>query len=129
VRLHDRTTHARIANGCAALPGGGFVSVSRDLRLHIWSDGSTRSFATPHRNSIKCCAVSDDGTLVATGDYAGRVGLFDLERSQYINISRLSAAGVSSLISVPGTKEFLATSYDGTVYTVGQVATHRLLAA
>ena len=71
------------------LPGGGFVSVSRDLRLHIWSDGSTRSFATPHRNSIKCCAVSDDGTLVATGDYAGRVGLFDLERSQYINISRL----------------------------------------
>ncbi len=32
-----RDAHDRIANGCAGLGDGWFASVSRDLRLRLWS--------------------------------------------------------------------------------------------
>lgn len=110
--------HDKIANGCAALPGGVFVSVSRDLKLRLWSDDTSEVFDTPHRNSIKCCAVSRDGMLVATGDYAGHVALFDVAAKRYIGALRPTASGLSSLLAGRGERDFLATSYDGKVYRV-----------
>jgi WD40 repeat protein len=108
--------HDRIANGCGALPGGAFVSVSRDLKLRFWQGENAETFETPHRNSIKCCAVSRDGSLVATGDYAGHVALFDVATRRYVATLRPTAAGISSLLAGHGDGDFLATSYDGRVY-------------
>ena len=127
--LDDRTSHGRIANGCAALPDGRFVSVSRDLRLRVWDGATVRSFASPHRNSIKCCAASGDGRIVATGDYGGRVCLFDVTAAAYGEAIRLSAAGISSLVAIPGEQAFLATCYDGSLQRVDAGARVSRLAA
>ena len=63
---------AEIANGCAALAGQGFASVSRDRKLRIWTAGQLAEvIATPHTHSIKCIAASADGRLVATASYNG----------------------------------------------------------
>lgn len=117
VRLR-KDAHDKIANGCGALPHGVFFSVSRDLKLRFWDGDSAEVFDTPHRNSIKCCASSRDGLLVATADYAGHVALFDVENKRYIHALRPTAAGISSLLAGSGERDFLATSYDGRVYPV-----------
>jgi len=114
----DRTVHSRIANGCVALAGGRFASISRDRRLRIWSDTMVEVFETPHPNSIKCCAVSADGMAIATGDYAGRVGVFDVAKRRYAAFGRLSASGISAVIAAPW-GGFVATSYDGHAYETG----------
>jgi toxoflavin biosynthesis protein ToxC len=108
--------HARIANGCAALPGGRFVSISRDLTLRIWQDGTARTVPTPHDHSIKCVATSSDGQLVATGSYSGMAAIYDVSAGTWPHISRPTAAGISSLHYDASGDRFLASSYDGSVY-------------
>lgn len=110
--------HQRIANGCAPLPGGRFVSVSRDLKLRIWDGLSAQVFATPHDRSIKCVAASADGRLVATGSYFGTVAVFSVDESRWVHVVRPTAAGISSLCFDPERGCFLASSYDGEVYDV-----------
>jgi WD40 repeat protein len=127
--LNDRSTHGKIANGCAALRGERFASVSRDLRLRIWGRHGVSSFDTPHPNSIKCCAASDDGSLIATGDYAGHVGIFDVQRSKFVDFRRLTSSGISSLLPVVGGHDFIATSYDGSAYRVSGPVQRTLMVA
>lgn len=119
---YERNAHGKIANGCAALSGGRFVSVSRDLKLRIWGTEDVETVETPHQNSIKCCAVSTDGTLVATGDYTGYVAIYSVPSARYVFRTRLTASGISSLIAGFSSGDFIATSYDGTVYRVGEDA-------
>ncbi|MEU3978641.1 WD40 repeat domain-containing protein [Streptomyces sp. NPDC026672] len=110
--------HGRIANGCAALPDGGFASVSRDLKLRLWRGRASRTVPTPHDHSVKCVAVSDDGRYVATGSYAGTVAVYDQETDTWPHIVRPTTAGISSLHHDTGSGRFLASSYDGSVYTL-----------
>jgi WD40 repeat protein len=113
---HKRA-HDKIANGCVGLPGGWFASVSRDLKLRLWNpDGDADVLTTPHRNSIKCCATSRDGRLIATGDYAGSVCALELGGRRMLGPIRPTSSGISSLIAGPGERDFLATSYDGRIY-------------
>lgn len=113
-----RDAHDKIANGCAALDGETFCSVSRDLTLRIWSNGDCTEFKTPHRNSIKCCAFDAESKLIATGDYTGHVGLFDKAVGEYVSFARLTTAGISSLAALPAGGGFVASSYDGKIYDV-----------
>lgn len=113
--------HDRIANGCAALPGGRFVSVSRDHKLRIWSEARVTVLATPHDHSIKCVATSDDGRYIASGSYFGCVALYDMTRATWSPVTRPTAAGISSLCFDPVGHRFLAGSYDGQVYEVETV--------
>ncbi|QRO01348.1 WD40 repeat domain-containing protein [Archangium violaceum] len=110
--------HDRIANGCAALPDGRFVSISRDRKLRIWTDGHAEVFPSPHRHSIKCVATSPDGRWIATGDYAGSIGLFDVEHHRWVLVTRPTAAGISSLAAAPEPGQFTASCYDGHLYPV-----------
>jgi len=111
--------HDRIANGCAGLGEGWFASVSRDLKLRIWSpEQHCEVLATPHTHSIKCACASDDGRFVATGSYNGRVAIYDRRESQWCADERATSAGVSSLAYDPHACLFLASSYDGHVYPV-----------
>lgn len=111
--------HGRIANGCAALPGGRFVSVSRDLKLRLWNaDRSVQALATPHTHSIKCVAASDDGRFVASGSYSGVVALLDVDRLEWVAVVRPTTAGISSLIHDGASACFLAGSYDSQVYEI-----------
>ena len=111
--------HGRIANGCAALPGGRFVSVSRDLKMRIWTDGHARIVDTPHDHSIKCVAASTDGRHVASGSYSGQLALYDLAASSWTRCDRPTTAGISSLSFDATAGHFLASSYDGHVYELG----------
>ncbi|MFD0649874.1 WD40 repeat domain-containing protein [Streptomyces malaysiensis subsp. malaysiensis] len=115
-RLDD--AHGRIANGCAALPGGVFVSVSRDLTLRTWQREKCDTIPTPHDHSVKCVAASPDGRLVATGSYAGAIAVHDLRTGEWPFIGRPTTAGISSLHWDAVGARFLASSYDGSVHPV-----------
>ncbi len=110
--------HSKIANGCAAVGGQGYVSVSRDRKLRIWSGGGNliEVIDTPHTHSIKCVAASVDGRFVATASYFGRASVYDVRKRFWIFDRRLTRSGISSLaVSAAG---FLAGAYDGNVYPI-----------
>jgi WD40 repeat protein len=111
--------HDRIANGCAALPGGRFVSVSRDHKLRIWDGRLATVLGTPHEHSIKCVAASDCGRYVASGSYFGAVAVYDVERGRWLPAERPTTAGISSLCFDAARGVFLAGSYDSRVYAIG----------
>ncbi|OMV86599.1 hypothetical protein AQ798_00895 [Burkholderia pseudomallei] len=114
-----KRAHDKIANGCAGLGDGYFASVSRDLKLRIWSpDSHAEVIATPHTHSIKCVAASADGRYVATGSYNGRVAVYDRVETRWALDARVTTAGVSSLAYDPAARAFLASSYDGNVYRI-----------
>ncbi|MFG6464146.1 WD40 repeat domain-containing protein [Roseateles sp. DXS20W] len=108
--------HDKIANGCAALADGGFVSVSRDRVLRFWrlDGGLDEAIATPHTHSVKCVAASADGRHVATAAYNGRIAVFDRCQRAWVVDHRATLAGISSIVSSRG--GFTASSYDGEVY-------------
>ncbi|MGA4849518.1 WD40 repeat domain-containing protein [Streptomyces sp. G5(2025)] len=107
--------HGRIANGCAALPGGRFASVSRDLKLRLWHGTEALPLPTPHDHSIKCVAASADGRHIATGSYFGTLAVHDTVTGAW-HVTRPTTAGISSLHYDAATDRFLATSYDGGVH-------------
>jgi WD40 repeat protein len=111
--------HGRIANGCASLPDGRFISISRDRLLRLWEASEVRTFETPHQNSIKSIAVDTDGRFVASGSYAGHLGIFDLQTHRWPWFARVSPAGVSSLFYDEARRCFLASCYDGEIYEAG----------
>ena len=111
--------HTKIANGCVGLDNGWFASVSRDLKLRLWSpDHHATIIDTPHTHSIKCVSASTDGRYVATGSYNGRVIIYDRTASCWLIDMRVSMAGVSSLSYDSIGNMFLASSYDGNVYRI-----------
>jgi len=108
--------HEKIANGCAATRDG-FASIGRDLKLRLWNDrGQTDCLDSPHKNSIKCIAVSKDGEYIATGSYGGGVAVYSMSESQWCVVERRSSAGISSLAACD--EGFLASSYDGCVHSI-----------
>ena len=114
-----RHAHDRIANGCAALQGGRFVSISRDLKLRVWDQLKTATVLdTPHEHSIKCVSISSDGRHVATGSYSGVVAIYDLTLGKWVTVNRPTTAGISSLFYDTDSARFLAGSYDGHVYEI-----------
>ncbi|MGH3190597.1 MAG: WD40 repeat domain-containing protein [Streptosporangiaceae bacterium] len=112
--------HERICNGAASLQSGEFVSVSRDRTLRLWNTSGEQLaiVQTPHENSIKCVAADSATRLIATGGYRGRVAVYSLSGERWVYNRRVTHAGISGLSETgePGT--FLASSYDGTVYTI-----------
>lgn len=109
-------SHDKIANGCAATPHG-FASVGRDLKLRLWNEsGQTVCVDTPHKNSVKCIAVSNDGRYIATGSYGGSVAVYSLADSAWARVERPSSSGISSIAACGD--GFIASSYDGRVHPI-----------
>ncbi|RYE59492.1 MAG: WD40 repeat domain-containing protein [Sphingobacteriales bacterium] len=106
--------HGKIANGCATAGDGIFVSVSRDLKLRIWSEQTASIYDTPHHHSIKCVAVSEDNLYVGSCDYRGNFACFSLAEKKFTTHAKITDAGISSVIAFK--EGFLAASYDGNVY-------------
>lgn len=116
---HLPEAHRKIANGCAALPGGRFASVSRDLTLRLWNaDRSAVEVPEAHDHSIKCVASDSRGRWVATGSYYGTVAIYDVGRGEWFDMLRPTASGISSLCVDDAARQFLASSYDGQVYPI-----------
>lgn len=109
--------HRKISNGTATLPDGRFLSVSRDLKLRIWTLSGCEEIDTPHNHSIKCVAVALVGRTLATGSYDGTVAVFDWMEHKWIRIVRPTTAGISSLCSTDEKDSYLASSYDGRIYS------------
>jgi WD40 repeat protein len=59
-----------------------------------------------------------DGRHIATGSYNGRVAIYDRELGDWWRIVRPTTAGVSSLNFDRASGEFLASSYDGNIYSI-----------
>jgi len=111
--------HDRIANGCASLGKGHFVSVGRDLKMRIWHQPTEcEVIDTPHIRSIKCIASSSCGKRVATGSYSGTIAIYDVESKSWKEHLRPTTSGISSLYFDRGRSMFIASSYDGHVYPI-----------
>lgn len=109
-----KNAHDKIANGCAYDGRGGFVSISRDLNLYIWTDMTAEKIRTPSENSIKCISVSFCSNYICIGNYTGWVGVYDRTERKWILWCRESASGISSL-HYNKYLGFVATSYDGSI--------------
>lgn len=110
--------HDKIANGCVGLGDGAFASVSRDLKLRIWTGTEARTLDTPHDHSIKCVSASTDGRFIATGSYNGLVAVYDRVTDTWPTVTRPTTSGISSLHHDGDRKTFLAGSYDSNVYDI-----------
>jgi WD40 repeat protein len=110
--------HGMIANGCTGLGGDRFASISRDLKLRIWTGAEAVVLDTPHDHSIKSICGSPEGRYIATGGYNGLVAVYDTENGDWPVVTRPTTAGISSLCHDPASGDFLAGSYDGTVYEI-----------
>ncbi|MCD2164111.1 WD40 repeat domain-containing protein [Comamonas koreensis] len=117
-KARKKQAHGRIANGCAALPGDRFISISRDRQLRIWEDFSVTTVPTPHSHSIKCVAASTDGRFIASGSYGGCVAIYDTHHQHWLPCERPTASGISSLCFDAAAAQFLAGSYDGQIYQI-----------
>jgi len=113
-----KDAHGKIANGCVGLGGGYFASVSRDLKLRIWSpDQGVNIVESPHSHSIKCVSASYDGRFIATGSYDGRIAIYNRDgRGGWCFNRRVTASGISSISYDADVDVFLASSYDGGIY-------------
>ncbi|MEU3986177.1 WD40 repeat domain-containing protein [Streptomyces sp. NPDC026672] len=114
--------HTKIANGCTGLATGGFASISRDLKLRIWTGRECVVVDTPHDHSIKSVSASADGRYVATGGYNGLVAVHDRETGTWPVVVRPTTAGISSICYDSDNDVFLAGSYDGNVHPVPRAA-------
>ncbi|WND32890.1 WD40 repeat domain-containing protein (plasmid) [Streptomyces sp. BB1-1-1] len=110
--------HDKIANGCVGLGDGAFASVSRDLKLRIWTGRDAVTLDTPHDHSIKCVSASADGRYIATGSYNGLVAVHDRADGTWPTVTRPTTAGISSLHYDGEARTFLAGSYDSNVYEI-----------
>jgi WD40 repeat protein len=112
----NRDAHISIVNGCAPTTEG-FVTVSRDLNLVIWSsEGTYEKWPTQHVRSVRAVAVHQDSQIVATAAYDGTIGLFSLKERRWLDTKRPTTAGISALCSTPF--GFIAGSYDGAVHQI-----------
>ncbi|MFI9203985.1 WD40 repeat domain-containing protein [Streptomyces sp. NPDC053048] len=110
--------HDRIANGCVGFADGEFASVSRDLKLRVWTGAEAQVLDTPHDHSIKSVSASTDGRYIATGAYNGLVAIYDRQDAAWSTVLRPTTAGISSLHYDADDKIFLASSYDGDVHRI-----------
>ncbi len=115
----DANAHDKIANGCACLGPNRFASVSRDLKLRLWDGSQSQVFDTPHTFSIKCTAASRDGRYVATGSYGGYVAIYEVQAQQWVKVVRPTSAGISSIAPLANDNGFIASAYDGRLFTLG----------
>lgn len=109
--------HDKIANDCACAKAL-FVSVSRDLKIRLWLEDNVETIKTPHKNSIKCVAISDDSEYIASGDYRGYVSIYHRPTNKWVAWHHPTSSGISSLIFVPGHNHFVASSYDGCIHVM-----------
>ena len=113
-----RKAHGKIANDCCTIDDDHFATISRDRTLKIWNGNGHESFESPHVNSIKCIAVSDDKQSLLTGSYGGTVAMFDVSKKKWTWFDRPTTAGISDIAWDSQQQAFLAASYDGHVYPV-----------
>ena len=73
--------HENWVKGVAAMPDGRhFISASYDCTLRVWGISSGREVACFTTDTeLTVCAVGRDSRLIAVGDVAGNVHLFELE--------------------------------------------------
>ena len=111
--------HDKITNDCCAIDDSHFATVSRDRTLRIWADQKTEIYPSPHPHSVKCISISEDGQHLLTGCYGGTLALFDLLHRRWSKVERPTMSGISSIIWDDSNDQFLAASYDGSIYPMG----------
>lgn len=110
--------HDRIANACCALGDNNFASIGRDRILRLWLASGEESYPSPHHNSVKCMAISDDRRTIMTGSYRGMTAAFDLVTRSWRPVKQPTSAGIAAMAWDDKRACFLAASYDGNVYPV-----------
>jgi WD40 repeat protein len=113
--------HDGILNSTCAFAGG-FATVSRDLTMRLWRDGTPEIVRTHHPNSIKCVAADAAGGLIASGSYGGTIEVYDAFAGTWLEPRlRPTAAGISSLAWDSTEGCFLASAYDGAIFRIRAV--------
>jgi WD40 repeat protein len=111
-----KNAHERIANACCSLGDQQFASVSRDRSIRLWTQDGSERYPSPHPNSVKCIEVNASRTHVLTGSYGGTLAAFDIAQRRWLEMSRPSTSGISSIAWDEAQQQFVAASYDGNLY-------------
>jgi WD40 repeat protein len=109
--------HEKIANACAGFGKNQFVSVSRDLKLRLFSPEEIKTFPTRHTHSIKSIAISSNKQFLASADYHGEVFVYDRNMA-IIAQDKPTIAGLSCITPGKSENEFIISSYDGKLYKI-----------
>ncbi|MSU77689.1 MAG: hypothetical protein EXS16_06295 [Gemmataceae bacterium] len=133
IRTND--THTRQLRQLAVSPDGSkLASVADDMVCKLWnvSDGTLIRDLRGHEertpthftSMLYCCAFSNDGTKLATGDRVGRVCIWNVangERLSTVEVPSLYTWDATQRIRSIGGVRSLAFSPDGTQIAVGGV--------
>jgi len=63
------------------------------------------------------CA-SSDGRWIAVGSYGGQIAFFEIEKRVWQSVVRPTISGISCLSQGRGETDFIASAYDGQLYTL-----------
>ena len=110
--------HQKITNDCCAIDDDRFATISRDRDLKIWNGKSHEIFPSPHPNSVKCICINDDRSKLLTGSYGGTLAMFDVLKKKWMKYDRPTTAGISDIAWDDKHQQFLASSYDGNIYSL-----------
>jgi len=125
-------------NSLALSPGGTILALGMGSDndegggTQAWSTATGRpAFSVPDPNrgaSVLAVAVSPDGTVVASGDDAGSVFLFDAANGRLLARLKTGQDGVESLAFSPDGRELATAAFGGTI-RVWRIATGTVTAS
>lgn len=87
-------------------------TMNREVHLFNVSTGSKMTL-TGHASAVRSLAFSPDGALLASGDAAGEVQIWNAQSGQWLRTLTINAGWVTAVAFSPSTNELMTASEDG----------------
>ncbi|MEZ6055753.1 MAG: hypothetical protein R3C01_03520 [Planctomycetaceae bacterium] len=107
---------APIRGIAAAANGGWFATISDDLSTRLWgADGAIQRTMANHEQPLRAIAVRDDDALLATGDAAGIVWVWNTANGAAEGYAAAHTGAIHSLMFSSDRNVLVTAGADGTV--------------
>ena len=126
--LRRLTGHTGAITDLVFTPDGNLISSSWDKTIRLWQvkTGQLIHTLTGHSQIVNAIALSNDGTILASGSQDKTIRLWDLTKGKLREIIEGHSLGVVSLAISPDGQILASGSGDGTI-KLWDLATHKLI--